>query len=72
MKFKIGDNVVYPGHGIGKINSIETKEIFGAEQIFYSITIKDSGMKIMVPKNSSEIIGLRPIMSSNKEYKWSI
>ena len=27
--FKVGDNAVYPGHGVGKVVSIDTKEILG-------------------------------------------
>ena len=69
VSFKVGDNAVYPGHGVGKVTAIETKEILGTEHTFYSINILDSGMKIMVPKNNAEAVGLRPIISRDEAKK---
>lgn len=64
--FKVGDNAVYPGHGVGVVTAIETKEIFGKKQTFYSIKILDNGMKIMVPKENVESVGLRAIISKKE------
>ena len=63
MQFKVGDKAVYPGHGLGKITSIETKEISGARQKFYSILLTSSDMKIMVPENRMKAVGLRSIIT---------
>jgi len=41
VEFKVGDNAVYPGHGVGKVAAIETKEICGNKQTFYSIKIAE-------------------------------
>ncbi len=67
--FNVGDNAVYPGHGVGKVTAMETKEIFGNKQIFYTIQIADSGMKIMIPKNNVDTVGLRPIISKEEAGK---
>lgn len=67
--FKVGDNAVYPGHGVGRVTAIETKEIFGNKQTFYTIHVLDSGMKIMVPKDNAEAVGLRPIISREEAAK---
>ena len=64
--FKVGDNAVYPGYGVGCVSAIETKEICGDEHTFYSIKIMESGMKIMVPKKNAKNVGLRPIISDNE------
>lgn len=64
--FKVGDNAVYPGHGVGKVVSIDTKEILGQKKNFYTIQILDSGMKIMVPLDNVKSVGLRPIISSSE------
>lgn len=64
--FKVGDNAVYPGHGVGIVVAIETKEILGKKHTFYSIHVQETGMKIMVPQNKMSNVGLRPIIS-NKE-----
>lgn len=69
VSFNVGDNAVYPGHGVGKVTAIETKEILGSKQTFYNIVIIDSGMKIMVPKNNAEAVGLRPIISREEAKK---
>ncbi len=65
-QFNVGDNAVYPGHGVGQVTAIETKEIFGKKQTFYSIKIIDSGMKIMIPMDNVAQVGLRPIISSEE------
>lgn len=33
--FKVGDNVVYPYHGAGKIQDIEEKNVLGETQSYY-------------------------------------
>jgi len=69
VSFNVGDNAVYPGHGVGRVVAIETKEILGNKQTFYSINILDSGMKIMVPRDNAEAVGLRPIISREEAAK---
>ncbi len=69
VTFEVGDNAVYPGHGVGEVKAIETKEIFGKKQTFYSIQILDGGMKIMVPMDNVESVGLRPIISKTEADK---
>ena len=65
---KVGDKAVYPGHGVGKITSIEDKAIMGNTLTFYSMVIMESGTKIMIPKNRLKSIGIRPV-ASKKEAK---
>lgn len=69
FEFLVGDNAVYPGHGVGEVTSIEIKEIMGSKQTFYSIRILESGMKIMVPKSNVTNVGLRPIISKDEAGK---
>ncbi len=64
--FKVGDNAVYPGHGVGKVLAVEAKEISGKKLEFYTIQILDSGMKIMIPKDNVDSVGLRPIISKTE------
>jgi len=66
LSFKVGDNAVYPGHGVGRVTAIETKEILGNKQIFYSIQIIETGMKIMIPEKNVASVGLRPIISKDE------
>ena len=60
--FQIGDKAVYPGHGVGVIESIETKQISGRELLFYMLKIVDSGMTIMIPHDNANAVGLRCVI----------
>ena len=64
LDFKEGDKVVYPAHGVGGVDSIQTRKVSGAEQQFYMITIIETGMKIMVPTGQADTVGLRRVVDS--------
>lgn len=62
MNFKVGDKIVYPGHGVGEIEGIRTTVLGGQEHHIYNIKILDSGMKVMVPVSQAAAVGLRKII----------
>jgi len=62
MNFKIGDKIVYPGHGVGEIEGLRTTVLGGQEHHIYNIKILDSGMKVMVPVSQAAAVGLRKII----------
>ena len=62
--FNIGDKIVYPMHGAGTIDSIEEKSILGETQKYYIIKMPGD-VKVMVPTEKAEEIGVRNII--NKE-----
>ena len=64
--FKEGDLAVYPAHGVGIIETIESKEISGCRQDFYTIRILDNNMKIMVPTQNVDNVGLREIIGQKE------
>jgi CarD family transcriptional regulator len=64
--FNVGDLAVYPAHGVGLIEGIEKKSISGIEHVFYVIRILDNDMKIMVPRENAEQVGLRRIISDSE------
>jgi len=64
--FAKGDMAVYPAHGVGVIKSIETHTVAGVDQTFYVLQILDNRMKIMIPTQSSEHLGLRSIVSKQE------
>lgn len=68
-QFKVGDHAVYPGHGVGRISSIEYKEILGTKHEFYSVLIIETGMKIMIPAANIKSVGLRPLISKEEALK---
>lgn len=60
--FNVGDKVVYPMHGAGVIEAIEEKEILGAVKKYYIMNIPVGEMKVMIPLDSVEQIGLREVI----------
>lgn len=67
--FAVSDNVVYPGHGVGEVVAVDTKEVAGCSLVFYSIKFPEIGMTIMVPENQVQKVGLRPIISKTEASK---
>ncbi len=64
--FNIGDMAVYPAHGVGVIESIETKSVMGSEQSFYVMKILGNNATIMIPRDGAEFVGLREVISQNE------
>jgi len=66
LSFKIGDKAVYPAHGVGEVMGIEKREILGQKQDVYVLKILDNGMKIMIPTDKVDSVGLRGVISRKK------
>lgn len=64
--FKIGDLAVYPAHGVGVIEKVETQEISGCQQDFYVMRILDNDMIIMIPTTNVNNVGLREIIGQTE------
>jgi CarD family transcriptional regulator len=64
--FKIGDLAVYPAHGVGVIERLETKQISGCSQDFYIMRILENDMIIMIPTKNVESVGLREIIGQKE------
>jgi CarD family transcriptional regulator len=65
-EFKVGDVAVYPAHGVGKVDSIEEREIAGNRHKFYILKILDTGMTIMVPTGNVRSVGLREVINESE------
>ena len=59
--FNVGDHIVYPMHGAGVIDAIEEKNILGEKQSYYILKMPGE-VKVMVPTNKAEEIGVRGII----------
>ena len=64
-EFKVGDYLVYPIHGIGRVNAIAKHKVLGKVQSYYELEIEYNNMKVMIPVKTAEEIGVRTII--NKE-----
>lgn len=64
--FAIGDKIVYPMHGAGIIEKIEEKKILGETRRYYVLKVPCGDMKIMIPVDNSQDIGIRSIVSDEQ------
>ena len=62
ISFKVGDKIVYPGHGVGEVEGVRTTVLGGQEHHIYNIKILESGMKVMVPLSQASSVGLRKVV----------
>ncbi len=62
--FNIGDKIVYPMHGAGVIDSIEEKDILGEKQSYYILSMPGE-VKVMVPIDKAEQVGVRNIIDKS-------
>jgi CarD family transcriptional regulator len=60
--FDVGDKAVYPAHGVGEIEAVETREIMGTQMRVYVMRILERNMTILIPVEKSVDVGLRPVM----------
>ena len=67
--FNIGDKAVYPVHGVGVIESIEIMEVSGKKQSFYILRILDNEMKIMIPEDNVNHVGMREVVNRREVTK---
>ena len=61
LDFKVGDSVVYPAHGVGKVAGIETQEVAGMALEVYVITFDHEKMTLRVPTKKAVSAGLRSL-----------
>ncbi|MCL2677424.1 MAG: CarD family transcriptional regulator [Clostridiales bacterium] len=62
--FTIGDKVVYPVHGAGVIEAIETRAVLGELKNYYVLRIRANDMKVMVPVEAIEGAGVRSVIKA--------
>ena len=62
--FSVGDLVAHPLHGAGTICEIEQKRIDGKNKDYYVMMIPAGSMRVMIPVDGCEAVGLRPIIDS--------
>ena len=60
-EFEIGDKAVYPSQGVAEVIGIEKKEVHGKIQSFYVLQGLDTGLRILVPTDKADQVGLRRI-----------
>lgn len=64
--FVIGEKVVYPVHGAGVIEGIEQQEVLGENRNYYVLKLYVGEMRVLVPVDGVERIGMRPVCDADK------
>ncbi len=65
MAFEIGDKVIYPNHGLGIIERIETKTIMGTTCGFYQLRMANE-TTVFVPVDNVDGVGLRRAVTDSE------
>jgi len=58
VTFQVGDKVIYPNHGLGVVERIETRTIMGTTCGFYQLRMSNETM-VLVPVDNVDGVGLR-------------
>lgn len=61
-KYKVGDQVVYPQHGVATIQKIEEKDVLGERQAYLVLELDQGDLTLMVPAASVEEVGIRNLI----------
>lgn len=59
MDFKVGDNVVYPSQGAGKVEEKTTRVVLGETHDYLRISFIRGDMDVLVPLKKGQEVGLR-------------
>jgi CarD family transcriptional regulator len=63
MHFSVGDRVVHPHYGPGRIIGAEQREFLDGEKLYYEINIPVQDLTVYLPRRAMKEIGVRPAMS---------
>ena len=66
LQLQVGDKAVYPAQGVAEVVGIENREIAGRPQSFYVLKILDTDMRIMVPVEKAQQVGLRAVIGERE------
>jgi CarD family transcriptional regulator len=59
LNFRVGELIVYPAHGVGRVTAIEEQEIAGARLELYIVDFEREKLRLKVPTNRAEQKGMR-------------
>lgn len=66
MQFSIGDKVVHPHRGPGRIIDVERQEFLAEAKRYYVIDMPGSTLTVRIPVRKVDEVGLRPAMTREK------
>ncbi|MBI3962643.1 MAG: hypothetical protein HY335_07820, partial [Deinococcus sp.] len=48
-EFRVGDRVMFPEHGAGRVVATCEREVLGQKREYYQVKLNGSDMKVLVP-----------------------
>ena len=66
MTFQVGDRIAHPLHGAGIIERVEKRRVNGREREYYVLKLPEGDMVVMIPTDTCDEIGVRPIVCSQE------
>jgi CarD family transcriptional regulator len=66
MEFSIGDKIMHPNFGAGRITDEAHRELVEGFEHYYVIEVLGSGATAYVPMRKMDELGVRPVMSPSK------
>jgi len=69
VRYKTGQEVVYPLQGVGRIETIEERPFRDTKLLYYVIYLEVSDMTILVPVTRADELGIRPIVNKKEAQK---
>jgi CarD family transcriptional regulator len=66
MPFSVGDKVVHPRHGPGRIAGVERREFMDGPKRYYVIDIPGQGLTVHTPVGRADEVGVRPAISQSR------
>src|SRR3990167_9733678 len=67
LLFEVGDYVVYPKHGVGRVIELQKSEIAGMQLELYVLRFEKEKMTLRVPTNKAEGVGMRKLSSEDRK-----
>ncbi len=63
MEFQVGQKVIYPNHGIGVVESIQSRVVGSGKVSLYQLRILANDSRVWVPQENAGGVGLRHVIS---------
>jgi len=64
--FSVGDHVVYPSHGVGVVETIESQDVAGSRMELIVIAVEKDQMKLSIPVKRIGKVGLRALTTTKE------
>jgi CarD family transcriptional regulator len=65
-RFEVGDLVVHPHHGVGRVVSRDHRRLADSERSYLEIELVDGALTILVPCESTAAVGLRAVVGPRR------